>query len=104
MGEENKSLIKELKEVKMAENLNAKRVSFSLASVFGIVYIACALIVAIIPNSAMKLFNNLFHGIDITKIADTTFSLSTTIIGFIEVVIFGLVIGWLCAVIYNKLK
>ena len=67
-------------------------------------YIICAMLIAIIPNAALALFNNLFHGIDITKIADTTFSLGTTIIGFIEVVIFGLIVGWLFAVMYNKIK
>ena len=85
----------------MVEKLNAKIVSFSLAIFSGIVYFLCALLFAITPDGTLNLFKEMFHGVDITKIARTGISLSSTIIGFIEIVIFSLIVGWLFAAVYN---
>ena len=87
----------------MAEKLNPKKVALSLASVAGIVYIICAILVAIAPAWTVNTFGALFHGIDITKIA-TIPTLTGTIIGFVEIIVLSLIVGWLFAVIYNKIK
>ena len=87
----------------MGDELNPKRVAMSLASVAGIVYIVCAILVALAPTLTVKTFGALFHGIDISQIA-TTPTIASSIIGFIEIVVLALIVGWLFAVIYNKIK
>ncbi|MEK6974421.1 MAG: DUF5676 family membrane protein [Nanoarchaeota archaeon] len=87
----------------MAEKLNTKVVSFSLAIFSGIVYILCALFFAIVPQTTLNLFKDMFHGIDITKITNAPVPLGSTIIGFIEIVVLLLIVGWLFATIYNYL-
>ncbi len=87
----------------MADKLNTRKVSYSLAVVAGIVYLVCAVLVAVAPVLTVNLFGALFHGIDISKIS-TTPSLGRTILGLIEIVILGFVVGWLFAKIYNSVK
>lgn len=87
----------------MADKLNSKRTAFSLAIVSGIVYIVCAILVAIAPIFTLNTFGALFHGIDISQIAATP-TITNTIIGFAEIVVLALIVGWLFAVVYNKLK
>ena len=81
--------------------LDAKTVSLSLASTAGILYIVCALLVAIAPETAVSLFKNIFHGIDITQIAKTDISLGNAIVGFIEIIVYSLIAGWLFTLVYN---
>jgi len=87
----------------MAEKLNARKVAYSLAGVSGIIYIICAVLVAISPSGTVMVFGYMFHGIDISQIS-TTPTLSGTIIGLVEIVILALIVGWLFAKIYNKIK
>ena len=87
----------------MAEKLNVKKTSYSLAVVAGIVYLACAILVAIAPVWTVSVFGALFHGIDISKIAITP-TLGRAALGFIEIIILGFIIGWLYAKIYNSIK
>lgn len=88
----------------MAEELNPKRVALSLAIVAGAFYVVCAILVAIAPELMLNLFNNIFHGIDVMQIAKTSMSAGAVIIGFVEVIIYSLIAGWLFAVVYNTLK
>ena len=87
----------------MAEKLNAKRVAYSLAGVSGIVYLICAILVAISPSGTVMVFGYMFHGIDISQIS-TTPTLSGTVIGLVEIIILALIVGWLFAKIYNKIR
>lgn len=87
----------------MAEKLSVKRVGYSLAAVFGIVYAVCAVLVAISPDGTVKAFRYLFHGIDISKIAAMP-TITGTIIGFVEIIVLGFIVGWLFAKIYNSFK
>ena len=86
----------------MADRLNAKRVGYSLAAVSGIVYLACAILVAIAPSWTVSFFGALFHGIDIAQIARTPVPLGSAVLGLVEIVVLGYVVGWLYAKIYNK--
>ena len=45
----------------------------------------------------------MFHVIDITKIASGPASLGNVVIGFAEIIVFSLAIGWLFAVCWNYL-
>ena len=87
----------------MAEKLNAKRVSLSLAAVAGIISIICALLILIAPQATMNLFGAIFHGIDISQITKTI-TLGGALLGTVEVIVIGLIAGWLYAKIYNAIK
>ncbi len=87
----------------MAEKLKAKRVSFSLAIVAGIVSIACALLIAIAPEFTVNLFGAIFHGIDMSQITKTM-TFSSALLGTVEVIVIALIIGWLFAKVYNQLN
>lgn len=88
----------------MADKLSPKRVSLSLAFVTGIVSIICALLIAIFPEATLKLFGAIFHGIDITKIATVSVSFGSAILGTLVAIVLALIVGWLFAVIYNKVR
>ena len=84
----------------MANELNPKVVSFSLASASGIFSLLCALLLAIAPEAALKFFGSIFHGADITKIASPV-TISGALTGLIAVVIVSFVFGWVFSVTYN---
>ena len=86
----------------MVGNLKPKSVGYSLALVAGIVYLACAILVVIMPTWTVNVFSALFHGIDITEIARASVPLTTAILGLVEIIVMGYLVGWLFAVVYNK--
>ncbi len=86
----------------MAEKISSKKVAYSLALVAGIVYLVCAVLVAIAPTWTVNFFGALFHGIDISQIARTPVPLTTTILGLIEIVVLGYLVGWLFGAVYSK--
>ena len=88
----------------MAEKWNEKKVAFSLAIVAGIVYIVCAILVAIAPVWTVNTFGALFHGIDISQIARESVPLGNTITGLVEIVVLALIVGWLFAKVYNSMN
>ena len=87
----------------MAEKLSPKRVSLSLAAVTSIVSIVCGLFVIIFPEGSMKILGSIFHGIDISQIV-STHSWGNAILGTVVAIVLALIIGWLFAVIYNKIS
>ena len=86
----------------MAGDLKPKSVGYSLALVAGIVYLACAILVAIAPTWTVNVFGALFHGIDISQITRAPVPLTTTILGLVEIVVMGYLVGWLFGAVYNK--
>ena len=88
----------------MVEKLSPKGIAYSLAIVAGVVYIVCAIFVAIVPTWTVSTFGALFHGIDISKIARDTVPISSTIAGLIEIIVLSLIIGWRFTVVYNNIK
>lgn len=88
----------------MAEKISSKRVAYSLALVAGIVYLACAILVAIAPTWTVNIFGALFHGIDISQIARAPVPLTSTILGLIEIIVIGYLVGWLFGAVYNRLN
>ena len=87
----------------MANKLNVRVVSFSLAGVSGILYLACALFFIITPEITIMFFQYMFHGINITQIATEEISFINILIGLIEIIIFALISGWIFVKIYNSL-
>ena len=86
------------------EKLKPKAAGYALASVAGIVSIVCLLLVIIAKDFAINLFGAIFHGIDLSQIAADNITIGAAILGFVEVVVIGFILGWLFAVIYNKLR
>ena len=87
----------------MADKLNAKKVSLSLASVSGIFSIVCAALIAIAPQATTSLFGTIFHGINISQIA-SPITLWGAVVGTVEVIIMSLIAGWLFARAYNSIN
>lgn len=86
------------------ERLSEKNVALSVAGVAGALSILCALIIALFREGAVKAFNYIFHGIDLSPVQQLDVTFAGVLIGFVEVVIIGLFAGWLFAVIYNNLN
>ncbi len=87
----------------MANKLNPKLVSFSLAAVSAILSLLCALLLAIAPQATLGFFGSIFHGMDIAKIA-TSVTVSGVITGLVAIIIVAFVTGWLFAITYNYLS
>jgi len=88
----------------MTNKLDAKATGYTLASVAGIVSLACLLLIVIAKEFTINLFGAIFHGIDLSQIAADNITVSSAVLGFVEVVVVGFILGWLFAVIYNKLN
>lgn len=85
----------------MKNGLNIKTTAFALAVTSAIIYAVCALLIFVFGSAGVSLFANMFHGIDITKIAATNVSWKNTLIGLVEIIVFALLTGALFAWIYN---
>lgn len=83
------------------DKMDTKAVPLSLAITAGILYAICAILFVISPGIVLSLFKNIFHGIDITQIAQNNISLTNTLTGFAEIIIYSLIAGWIFAVFYN---
>ena len=86
----------------MKEKLSPKAAAFALAGVSGLLYLVCAILIAIAPEATIKFFGNLFHGINLETIAQQSISFSSAVVGFVEILIGSLVTGWIFAKMYNK--
>jgi len=84
--------------------LKPNNVGLSLGVVSAVFYLACALFIAVAPNLALSIFNSLFHGIDFTSIAKTSFTLGETIVGLVVIFVTTYIAGALYAWTYNKLQ
>ena len=81
--------------------LNTKAVGLTLATTSVIVYVICAILYWILPETLIGYANYLFHGIDISLIADKTMTLGNTIVGLVLIFISSYLIGLLFAALYN---
>lgn len=88
----------------MADELNPKAVALALAAISGAAYVLCAVLFAIAPQLILGLYSDMFHGVDIAKIARTPVPLWSMAAGFVESVVFLLVFGWLFAAVYNYFR
>lgn len=67
----------------------------------GLLYIVCAALFFVIPETALKLFGLMAHGIDLTKIAKTP-AIGETVIGFFVTIIITAVLTAVFVVLWNK--
>ncbi|MEK6886340.1 MAG: DUF5676 family membrane protein [Nanoarchaeota archaeon] len=83
--------------------LKPNKVGLSLGIVSAVFYLACALFIASASSFALSVFNILFHGIDFTSIAKTSFTFGETILGLVVIFVTTYIAGAVYAWIYNKL-
>ena len=84
--------------------LQTKKFGLAAAGTGAILYIACAVLVAIAPEFAVKSFAYLFHGITLETLATPdTMAAGRVLIGLIQVIIYTYLLGWIFAGLYNKL-
>ena len=88
----------------MVDNLSPKRTANALAITVGIISLICFIFILIAPSGTVSLFGAIFHGIDMNKIAVESISIGNGLLGVLEAVVLGWVVGWLFAVIYNKMR
>ncbi|MBS3082056.1 hypothetical protein J4416_03955 [Candidatus Pacearchaeota archaeon] len=88
----------------MTEKLNVKRTANALGVTAGIISLVCYILILIAPVGTISFFGAIFHGIDMSKIAVESVSVGNGLLGVIEAIILGWIIGWLFAKIYNSMK
>ena len=68
----------------------------ALAVTVGVVYVVCAVAVALFPDGTLAFFNTWAHGVDVTLVKrPATKPLATTewIFGFVSIVVSGYLVG-----------
>ncbi len=87
----------------MADRLDVKKFSLALAVTMGLVYIVCAIFVALRPNFALQLFGWLVHLVNVDKFAgDVSITFSGFVIGLLQILIYTYVSALIFALLHNK--
>ena len=84
------------------QHLSPKALGFAFAAISSVMYAACALIMATVPEeAAIQFFNSLTHGVDWGPIMRFEMPWHEMVIGLTEVFILGWLMGASIAVLYN---
>ena len=84
------------------QSLDIKRFGFAVAVASGVSYLGCVLVMLTVPHeTAIKLFNSLMHGVDVTTIMRWDMPWWETILGVIEIFVLSWLIGAQIACSYN---
>ena len=87
------------------EKLNQKKFAIASGLTSVVVYLGCFLIMTVLgKGSLVKLSNLLFHGMDFSNIIRVNIPIGETLLGAVTSFIFWGIIGYLLALIYNKMK
>ena len=87
------------------KKLNQNNFAFSSGLTSVVVYLGCFLIMTVLgKGSLVKLSNLLFHGMDFSNIIRMNIPIGETILGAVTSFIFWGIIGYVLALIYNKMK
>ena len=87
------------------EKLNQKKFAIASGLTSVAVYLGCFLIMTVSgKDSLVKLSNLLFHGMDFSNIIRMNIPIGETLLGAVISFIFWGIIGYLLALIYNKMK
>ena len=87
------------------EKLNQKKFAIASGLTSVVVYFGCFLIMTVLgKDSLVKLSNLLFHGMDFSNIIRLNIPIGETLLGAVTSFIFWGIIGYLLALIYNKMK
>lgn len=81
--------------------LNTQKFALAGAETAGILYIACAAVVAAAPDLAMKLLGWLAHLTNTEGLARAV-TMSGVVYGIIQVVVYVYIMLWIFATLYNR--
>lgn len=73
----------------------------TFAITVGIIYIVCALAIALLPDLTMTIAKSWFHGIDLSKIYYQNITPGSLVLGFVTSIVGAWLVGYLFATIYN---
>ena len=82
--------------------LNTKLFALATGITTTIFSLVCAILFWLAPQISLTIFNSLFHGIDLTKIAKNDLTFGSVILGLIISFIIGYLFGLLLTIFYNK--
>ena len=83
--------------------LNKQKFSLAAAGTMGIVYVVCAVFVALWPDFALQLFGWLVHLVNVDKFAgDVAITFGGFIWGLVQTVVYTYVGAWIFAALHNK--
>lgn len=83
--------------------LNKSKFAWAAAQTMGIVYVVCAIFVALAPGFALKLFGWLIHLVNVDKFAgDVRMTLGGFVVGLIQILVYAYVGGLLFAWLHNR--
>ncbi len=82
-------------------NLNAKSLAMSFASVTAVLWVACSLLVALLPGLMMSMTAHMLHS-DMTGFS-WTLTWTGFFMGLVAWTLWAAVAGWLIAWAYNRL-
>lgn len=86
--------------------VNTRNCANALALTCALLYVACAVFVAVLPAAYLWVLNSWSHGMDLATLYDPTKVLNFAMVaaGFVTFTIFGWLSGALCALLYNRLQ
>lgn len=77
--------------------------AMAASATFGIMYLLCAVVVALWPDFALQLLGWLAHVVNVDKFAgDVRFTMTGVFVGLIEVLLYVYVSAWIFASLYNR--
>lgn len=86
----------------MNSTINVKKFGFAVGITLTLLYLGCAIIMAIVGHDGtIKFFNSLLHGLDVSTIVRMNVSLGEAAIGLAETFILGWLFGACIAGFYN---
>ena len=83
--------------------INKSGFALAASGAIGVVYIVCAVFVALWPEFALQLFGWLVHLVNVEKFAgDVAMTLGGFILGLVQAVVYAYVGAWFIAWLHNK--
>lgn len=83
--------------------INKQKFSLAFAGTMGIVYIVCAVFVALWPNFALQLFGWLVHLVNVDKFAgNSDFTLTGLVIGLVQMLVYSYIAAYIFTALHNK--
>jgi len=82
--------------------LSIPRFGFAVAVACAVSYLGCVFVMMTVPQDvAIRFFNSLMHGVDVTTIMRWDMPLWETVLGVVEIFVLGWLFGALIAGCYN---
>ena len=82
--------------------LSIRRFGFAVGVACAIAYVGCVFVMMTVSQeTAIRIFNSLMHGVDVTTIMRWDMPLWETILGVVEIFVLGWLFGALIAGCYN---